>query len=134
MTRSWNSKLPTWSKVYSPSCVPHCYGTATTDRGDLVILTEFIKQGTTVAALRDHFKSSRIDEMREATFPALERVHQHGVLHRDANGSNILVCDLDVVLVDFDAARVYDELTARVKAWEDRALVTAAFLVPTRDK
>lgn len=117
-----------------PALLRYCYGTATTDRGDLVILSEFIKQGTTVAALRDHSKWSRIDEMRETAFAALERIHQHGILHRDANGSDILVCDSDVVLVDFDAARVYDELTARVKALEDRVLVTATFLVPTRDK
>lgn len=112
------------------SLVPYCYGTAKTTQG-LVILTEFIAPGTTIAALRESGEWARIQGLQDMALVALKRIHELGVLHRDANGNNIVVCEGEgVVLVDFDAARVYDVRTAMDKAWEDRARVKAAFAVP----
>lgn len=51
--------------------VPHFYGTATTPRGDLVILTEFIESGTTVAELHKSGEWDRIVNLRETALKAM---------------------------------------------------------------
>lgn len=45
-----------------------------------------------------------------------------------------MVCGEEVVLVDFDAARVYDVPTAEHKAWQDRSFVKGAFSVPIQEE
>lgn len=128
-----NAELDAYDALVSlqGTMVPYCYGTAKTKHG-LVILTEFIAPATTIDALRVSGEWARLERLRYGAMAAVRCIHELGVLHRDAHGNNILVCSEDeLVLVDFDAAKVYDDKNIALdKGFEDRAIVAAAFAVP----
>lgn len=119
--------------------VPYCYGTATDLRGSVVLLTEFIAPGTTIAALRERREWARVDVLRGSAEAAVRRMHGLGVLHRDAKARNFLVCgegrEERVTVVDFDAAKVFvnEPDTLERKAWEDWVFLEEAFKIPVEE-
>ncbi|KAL0630672.1 hypothetical protein Q9L58_010477 [Maublancomyces gigas] len=124
-------------EVLSPlqgDCVPYCYGTGTID-GRSVLLTEYIAPGTTIASLESSCDRSRAVALKTSAIAALQSIHSHGVIHKDACGRNLLVCgvgeDEKVVVADFDIARVYEgdyKTIIELRAWQDRAFVNDAFV------
>lgn len=114
--------------------MPYCYGTATTADGCVVLLTELIAPGTTIAALRESREWARIEALKGSAEAAVERIHELGVLYRDAEGRNFLVCrDDGVVVVDFDGCGKGVCNTLKRKAWEDRVFVEGTFKVPVEE-
>lgn len=114
--------------------VPYCYGTAATTSppGEVVLLTEFIAPGTTIADLQDQGNWARIRALKMSAEETMRGIHQHGVLHRDAHGRNFVVggegTEEVVVVVDFDVASVIENSETLQKGlWQDRARFAEAF-------
>lgn len=100
--------------------------------GGLVMLTEYIGCGTTVAEMV-HQGASRqtLEELHESASEALDCLHRRGVVHSDIAGRNMLVCGNRVVLVDFGQAWVLkgEQGRFRMRREDDLVMLRRVFAV-----
>lgn len=133
--------------------IPHLYGVwqiiDPLAFSSIVLLTEFIAPGTTIAELRSaalelsdsselELARARLRGLEKTGTKAIEELHRHGVMHNDPVGRNLVVCAEEVggvlqervVVVDFDVAQVFDEQEmVETRAWQDWAFFRNSFRV-----
>lgn len=113
----------------------------------IVLLTEFVQPGTTIAELRSAARDlpadtnaldhalNHLSALQKTGTSAMEALHRHGVIHKDPVGRNLVVSEDElgresVVIVDFDLAQVHsDKEIVERKAWQDWAFFRNAFRV-----
>lgn len=79
------------------------------EQDDAIVVEEYIPGETLEERLKrgDAFSLQDIVSILYQLCEALQTVHARGIVHRDIKPANILLNDRGVVLIDFDAARRY---------------------------
>lgn len=138
-------------KTLQGTYIPQFYGvwqiTSPPAFAPIVLLTEFVGPGTTIAELRSAARDlpadspaldealARLSALQKTGTPAMEALHRHGVIHNDPVGRNLVVSkdelgDERVVIVDFDLAQVHtDQEVVERRARQDWAFFRNAFRV-----
>lgn len=82
---------------------------AVADKGEVVILEEFIDGMTVFEYLQDGlFSPLGVKRVVSALCDALSFLHSNNIIHKDIKPENVMIDNNgDVKLIDFDAARIY---------------------------
>lgn len=110
--------------------IPHCYGVGEISGiGGMVLIVEYVA-GPTVTDLLHKFREGEMDAKWLATLKgsatdAVKALHRFHVVHLDLLGSNMVVLNDSVVIVDFDVSMVFPD----GREWEDWARLGSTFAV-----
>lgn len=127
--------------------IPYLYGVSQVVQSspftNIVLLTEFIEPGTTIADLvhdaymvydtDDDDEIARLDRLQESATRAMHSLHARRVIHNDLAGRNLLVSNEGdgerVVVIDFDCSMVFTENNQRYKGRvvQDEEVMRATF-------
>lgn len=133
--------------VEIPYLLGVCHVVQDSPFADIVMLTEYIDPGTTIADLileafciydtNDHAEIARLIRLRESGKQALKAIHDKFVVHCEISGKNMVVSNNGedrqgerVVFVDFDCSAMLrdDPVKYKSRMGEDQAMLKSSFI------
>ena len=107
--RQYQGSAEVYRKLLPVTCrhLPQIYEVAEQD-GTVAVLEEFV-QGDTLQFLleADVLSAKKVRDIAIQLCQALWVLHSMGIVHRDIKPENVILRGDEVVLLDFDAARIY---------------------------
>lgn len=109
--RQYTGSAEVYRKLLTVACchLPQIYEVAEQD-GKVAVLEEFVYGDTLYFLLEaDVISQKNAKKVMTQLCQVLSILHSLGVVHRDIKPENIIIRGDEVVLIDFDAARIYKE-------------------------